>query len=94
MQGLLVRRPQQGYEGSLLKRMVQVGSRSNPSNDIGKFISRFDSKKDTKPTASNSREQSEGISLMLRKGSVGEASESARSDTAGGRMSCRSSMIR
>lgn len=55
VQGLLVRRPNPGLEGSLLKRMVQVSARSNATNDIGKFISRFDSKKDTKPTASNSR---------------------------------------
>jgi hypothetical protein len=63
--------------------MVQVTTRGSQPNEIGKFISRFDSKKDTKPTASNSREPSEGISLFLRKGSVGA-----------GRMSCRSSLTR
>jgi hypothetical protein len=73
--------------------MVQVTTRGSQPNEIGKFISRFDSKKDTKPTASNSREPSEGISLFLRKGSVGETGESVRNDNAG-RMSCRSSLTR
>lgn len=71
--GLIVRKPQPGFDGSLLKRMVQLTSRNSQTSEISKFISRFDSKKDTKPTASNSREPSEGIAIFLRKGSVGQA---------------------